>query len=264
MTTLLLPPLPPLPPPPPLPPLPPVPPASTGLHRKALDNKPTVSPTRQPHSTPSRFPSATVASDRPHEDADVCASASKWQPVDPEGKALRAFALEVDSRGDSEERVFPEQHVLFMTGVCLDRSSTSNDAPFRERAILRGFPWFKYRQQPTDGVKSRKSICSARLTQRPVYEAGVVGAAWMNSTRLLVPCPASHGLLRMRASRSNYCWAPNQFRHAPANETAWLSGVTLVGGEAHISNMHRAADHRTACPTNRLPHCRAAVLPCCW
>ena len=163
---------------------------------------------------------------------DACSNASKWQPFDPSASGLAAFAEASSSRADSVERVFSEQHAILTTSVCIERSSHVSNT-----ALLQG-SWFKYHRAVQSSVRRNASYCRAHTVRRPSFETGITGGAWLPNVRVVVPCPAAGGMLRMRSARCTYCWAPTVWKHAPANETTWLRGLTLVASESHISNMH--------------------------
>ena len=78
--------------------------------------------------------------------------------------------------------------------------------------------------------------------------AGGRGGVWvpLGAGGIVVPCTSGDDLV-FTAPRATYCWpgnsaSPLTWREPPpANETSWLSGLTMTSSEWHISSMQFAA-----------------------
>lgn len=140
---------------------------------------------------------------------------------------------------DSAERVFGELHGVVMTNVCLEQLPPR----LPNVSVLSG-SWFRLSRLSRPG--SSQAFCNTPRGR--LMPAGGRGGVWvpMGAGGIVVPCTSGEDLV-LTAPRATYCWpgnpaSPLTWREPPpANETSWLSGLTMTSSEWHISSMQLAA-----------------------
>jgi hypothetical protein len=173
-------------------------------------------------------------------EADVCSEAPKFMRVDPENAELVAFARRAFGHhsANSEWRDFPEQQVSLMTNVCIDRLQPiiANDPILLGSWFRLGYAPLRLKIYPIGVNRSDSSNPGGKL---PPVRTGLVGSVWLPAQLMSLPCPPQAGLLSLNASPSTSRWAPPTWQQGPpANETMWLTGMTLASNENHITNFH--------------------------
>lgn len=163
---------------------------------------------------------------------DPCADAERLAALPSTSLAQLAAMLNGgDGAADSDERVLSDQAAILTTNICIQRLGTS--LPSTE-PILTG-SWFRYLKREAPQRRT-PSLCHHKSESLPLMSVNSVGGAWLPEERLVMPCDGTP--LRRTAPRATYCWTPDEWRHAPHNETSWLRGMTLISAERHISNFH--------------------------
>lgn len=186
----------------------------------------------------------------------ICANAPKRPARDAGHRLGESIAQFISTSGgpsaDSAERVFGELHGVVMTNVCLEQLPPR----LPNVSVLSG-SWFRLSRSSRPG--SSQAFCNTprgRLMPAggrggvwvPMMPAGGRGGVWvpMGAGGIVVPCTSGEDLL-LTAPRATYCWpgspaSPLTWREPPpANETSWLSGLTMTSSESHISSMQLAA-----------------------
>ena len=173
----------------------------------------------------------------------ACASAPR-RPARNAGHRLgESIAQFISTSGgpsaDSAERVFGELHGVVMTNVCLEQLP-----PRLPNVPVLSGSWFRLSRSSRSG--SSHAFCNTPRGR--LMPAGGRGGVWvpMGAGGIVVPCTFGEDLL-LTAPRATYCWpgnpaSPLTWREPPpANETSWLSGLTMTSSEWHISSMQLAA-----------------------
>ena len=173
----------------------------------------------------------------------ACANAPKRPARDAGHRLGESIAHFISTSGgpsaDSAERVFGELHGVVMTNVCLEQLPPR----LPNVSVLSG-SWFRLSRSLRPG--SSQAFCNTPRGR--LMPAGGRGGVWvpLGAGGIVVPCTSGDDLL-LTAPRATYCWpgnpaSPLTWREPPpANETSWLSGLTMTSSEWHISSMQLAA-----------------------
>ena len=122
----------------------------------------------------------------------------------------------------SYQQVLQQQELLVTTSVCVEQQRPG-------RWPLLPVRWFRV------GSANETTNNFCQESPRPLLRTAGMGGVWLPQLSAVAQCQ-SQQVSTYR--RHDYCFAPSSVSSPPANETAWLPGLTLFATERHSVNFN--------------------------